>query len=198
VILEQAAALRDAVPIILHHHERFAGHGYPYGLRANEIPLGARIVAIADAYDAMVHDRPYKRAIPHDQAIEELRRHAGTQFDPELVELFCDLYADRAPEPDLAVTALNAAAPPPRAGSGTPLIVPEVRTATDRRRRRTDLRPADGQSAVATGPSAEPGSEPASQTMAADGALGVPPAGGIPVTPDSPTPISRRRRSVLG
>jgi HD-GYP domain-containing protein (c-di-GMP phosphodiesterase class II) len=85
VILEQAASLRDAVPIILHHHERYAGHGYPYGLRANEIPLGARIVAVADAYDAMVHDRPYKRAMTHDQAIVELRRHAGTQFDPEIV-----------------------------------------------------------------------------------------------------------------
>ena len=68
VILEHAAALRDAVPIILHHHERFGGHGYPYGLRANEIPLGARIVAIADAYDAMTHDRPYKRAMSHDAA----------------------------------------------------------------------------------------------------------------------------------
>ena len=63
VILEQAAALKEAVPIILHHHERYAGHGYPFGLRGNEIPLGARIVAIADAYDAMVHDRPYKRAM---------------------------------------------------------------------------------------------------------------------------------------
>ena len=61
VILEQAAALKDAVPIILHHHERYAGHGYPFGLRGNDIPLGARIVAIADAYDAMTHDRPYKR-----------------------------------------------------------------------------------------------------------------------------------------
>ncbi len=100
VILEHAAALRDAVPIILHHHERFAGHGYPYGLRANEIPLGARIVAIADAYDAMTHDRPYKRAMSHDAAIAELKQHAGTQFDPELVALFCDLYADRAPTPD--------------------------------------------------------------------------------------------------
>ena len=106
VILEQAAALKDAVPIILHHHERFAGHGYPFGLRGNEIPLGARIVAIADAYDAMTHDRPYKRAMSHDQAIAELRRHAGTQFDPDLVNLFCDLYAAHAPEPDPTVLAM--------------------------------------------------------------------------------------------
>jgi hypothetical protein len=115
VILEHAAALRDAVPIILHHHERYAGHGYPYGLRANEIPLGARIVAIADAYDAMTNDRPYKRAMSHDAAIAELRQHAGTQFDPELVGLFCDLYATRAPMPDPTVlamtdTAVNSAA----------------------------------------------------------------------------------------
>jgi len=107
VILEHAAALRDAVPIILHHHERFAGHGYPYGLRANEIPLGARIVAIADAYDAMTHDRPYKRAISHDAAITELKQHAGTQFDPELVALFCDLYTATAPVPDSTVLAIT-------------------------------------------------------------------------------------------
>ncbi len=107
VILEHAAALRDAVPIILHHHERYAGHGYPYGLRAKEIPLGARIVAIADAYDAMISDRPYRRAISHQAAIAELREHAGTQFDPELVGLFCDLYATRAPKPDPAILAVT-------------------------------------------------------------------------------------------
>ena len=121
VILEQAAALKDAVPIILHHHERYSGHGYPFGLRGNDIPLGARIVAIADAYDAMTNDRPYKRAMSHDNAIKELRRHAGTQFDPELVSLFCDLYHAGAPTPDpliLAMTApavaLNAVHPTPR------------------------------------------------------------------------------------
>ena len=79
VILEQAAALKDAVPIILHHHERYSGHGYPFGLRANDIPLGARIVAIADAYDAMTHDRPYKRgddARRGDQGAATPRRDA--------------------------------------------------------------------------------------------------------------------------
>jgi diguanylate cyclase (GGDEF)-like protein/putative nucleotidyltransferase with HDIG domain len=107
VILEQAAALKDAVPIILHHHERFSGHGYPFGLRGSEIPLGARIVAIADAYDAMTHDRPYKRAMDHESAVKELRRHAGTQFDPELVALFCDLFASHAPLPDKRVEAIT-------------------------------------------------------------------------------------------
>jgi hypothetical protein len=82
VILEQATMLRDSVPIILHHHERFGGHGYPYGLRANEIPLGARIVAIADAYDAMTHDRPYSAM--SRRAIGELRLHADA-VRPELV-----------------------------------------------------------------------------------------------------------------
>jgi diguanylate cyclase (GGDEF)-like protein len=110
VILEQATMLRDAVPIILHHHERFGGAGYPYGLRGHEIPLGARIVAIADAYDAMIQDRPYKRKISHEAAIEELRAHAGTQFDPELVEIFCDIYGANAPEADPTAVGFIAAA----------------------------------------------------------------------------------------
>ncbi len=100
VILEQATTLRDAVPIILHHHERFGGAGYPYGLRGQEIPLGARIVSIADAYDAMIQDRPYKKKISHEAAVDELKRHAGTQFDPELVNIFCDIYGTRAPKAD--------------------------------------------------------------------------------------------------
>ncbi len=130
VILEQAAALKDAVPIILHHHERYSGHGYPFGLRGNDIPLGARIVAIADAYDAMTHDRPYKRAMSHDDAIKELRRHAGTQFDPELVSLFCDLFSRVAPVPDPRIVAMTG-----------PAVALEVAHPAPRRRRRrsTDL-----------------------------------------------------------
>lgn len=100
VIINQVAAVKDAGAIILHHHERFSGHGYPHGLRGADIPLGARIVAIADAYDAMVHDRPYRTAISHDAAINELRQHANVQFDPGLVELFCGLFANEVPQPD--------------------------------------------------------------------------------------------------
>lgn len=115
VILEQATSLRDAVPIILHHHERFGGEGYPYGLRGEEIPLGARIVAIADAYDAMIQDRPYKRKISHEAAVDELRRHSGSQFDPDLVQIFCDIYGSRAPEADPAALGFAAAMQSPRA-----------------------------------------------------------------------------------
>jgi diguanylate cyclase (GGDEF)-like protein len=97
VILEQATALREAVPVVLHHHERFNGSGYPHGLRGQEIPLGARIVAVADAYHAMVQKRPYKHALTHEEALEELRRHAGTQFDPQVVDTFCGLFADVVP-----------------------------------------------------------------------------------------------------
>jgi diguanylate cyclase (GGDEF)-like protein len=97
VILEQASSLRDAIPVVLHHHEHFNGAGYPHGLRGNEIPIGARIVAVADAYHAMVHDRPYSTARTHSEALAELRRTAGTQFDPTVVEVFCALYADEVP-----------------------------------------------------------------------------------------------------
>ncbi len=97
VILEQASSLREAIPVVLHHHERFNGGGYPHGLRGNEIPIGARIVSVADAYHAMVHDRPYKTALGHEAALAELRANAGTPFDPEVVNLFCAVYADGVP-----------------------------------------------------------------------------------------------------
>ena len=97
VILEQASSLREAVPVVLHHHERYNGGGYPHGLRGKEIPLGARIVAVADAYHAMIHDRPYKTKLDHQDALRELRANAGTQFDPDIVNVFCRLFADGVP-----------------------------------------------------------------------------------------------------
>jgi diguanylate cyclase (GGDEF)-like protein len=97
IILEQASGLREAIPVVLHHHERFNGGGYPHGLKGSEIPLGARIVAVADAYHAMVHDRPYNSALSHAEALEELGNHAGTQFDPDVVDVFRAVYADAVP-----------------------------------------------------------------------------------------------------
>jgi HD-GYP domain-containing protein (c-di-GMP phosphodiesterase class II) len=73
---------------VLYHHERWDGNGYPDGLKGAEIPLLSRIIFIADAYDAMINDRPYKSAMCENDAIEELKKGAGSQFDPELVVLY--------------------------------------------------------------------------------------------------------------
>ncbi|TDA67749.1 MAG: diguanylate cyclase [Clostridia bacterium] len=90
-ILEPLANLQRLVPIIRHHHERYDGQGYPDGLKDEDIPLEARIMAVADAYDAMRAQRPYRRALGVGEALEELERCAGTQFDPQLVERFTEV-----------------------------------------------------------------------------------------------------------
>src|SRR3954466_4164540 len=84
-ILGAAVALRPVATLVRASHEHYDGRGYPDGLRGEEIPLGARIVSVCDAYDAMTSDRPYQRALSPDEAIAELRRCAGTQFDPAVV-----------------------------------------------------------------------------------------------------------------
>ncbi len=84
---------------VRHHHERYDGRGYPDGLAGEDIPLAARIIAIVDAFDAMTCERPYRRARSRDEALAELRAHARSQFDPHLVDLFCDLVATGALEP---------------------------------------------------------------------------------------------------
>ena len=71
---------------VLAHHERIDGTGYPFGLRENQIPLEARIIAVADAFEAMLADRPYRRSRSRDEAVAELRRCSGTQFDGQVVE----------------------------------------------------------------------------------------------------------------
>ena len=87
-VLRRIPFLRDAAEIVLAHQEFFDGTGYPRGLRGEQIPLGARIFSIADALDAMISDRPYRRALPMAHAKDEIRRCAGTQFDPKIVAMF--------------------------------------------------------------------------------------------------------------
>jgi two-component system cell cycle response regulator len=88
-ILGAAVALRPVATLVRASHEHFDGNGYPDGLAGEKIPLGARIVSVCDAYDAMTSDRPYQHARGHDDALGELRRCAGTQFDPAVVAAFC-------------------------------------------------------------------------------------------------------------
>ena len=101
-LLEKLDLLRDAAPIVRAHQERYDGAtdetrypGYPMGLQGDAIPLGARIIAVVDAFDAMTTTRPYRAALPVDSAIHELRRQSGRQFDPRVVEAFLEELAER-------------------------------------------------------------------------------------------------------
>ena len=87
-LIEGIAFLRGAVPIVYCHHEKWDGSGYPRGLKSDEIPLGARVFSVVDAFDAMTFDRPYSTAIPFDAAQAEIKRCAGSHFDPAVVEAF--------------------------------------------------------------------------------------------------------------
>ena len=87
-LIENIPFLKGAVPIVYHHHERWDGSGYPLGLKSEGIPLGARIFAVVDAFDAMTFDRPYSKAISFEAAKAEIRRCAGTHFDPSVVQSF--------------------------------------------------------------------------------------------------------------
>lgn len=86
-IVQSVPFLEEAVPVILYHHERFDGTGYPKGFQSRQIPLSARIVLVADAVDAMMSDRPYRKALPMEKVMSELREHSGTQFDPEITNI---------------------------------------------------------------------------------------------------------------
>lgn len=87
-ILEPIKFLQPVIPLVYHHHEKFDGKGYPGGLKGDAIPLGARILSVADTYDAMTSDRSYRKALSHAMAMEEINKYSGTQFDPEIVQFF--------------------------------------------------------------------------------------------------------------
>jgi diguanylate cyclase (GGDEF)-like protein/PAS domain S-box-containing protein len=103
MIASEVEALQQLVPIVRHHHERFDGKGYPDGLAGEDIPLEARILAVVDSFDAMIHERVYRKALSWEEAIAELERCAGTQFDPAVVEAFLALVRTRGEE--LAIPA---------------------------------------------------------------------------------------------
>lgn len=83
--------LKPVLPIILYHHEKYDGTGYPSGLKKEQIPLGARIMAVVDAFEAMTRERPYKKQLSHSDALGEIQKNSGTQFDPKVVKVFVEL-----------------------------------------------------------------------------------------------------------
>jgi HD-GYP domain-containing protein (c-di-GMP phosphodiesterase class II) len=93
-IISPITFLAPVAPMVLYHQEWYDGNGYPEGLAGEEIPLGSRIVAVIDAYDAMTSDRPYRKALPKDHAVSELQKGSGTQFDPQVVDVFVKILRD--------------------------------------------------------------------------------------------------------
>ena len=96
-ILEPSAALRPLVPMVLYHHENFDGSGYPEGLKGEDIPMGSRIIIVADAYEAMTSDRIYRKAIGHEKAMDQLNKYKSIQFDPTIVRALEQLLQKRGP-----------------------------------------------------------------------------------------------------
>ncbi len=94
-ILAPLSLLKEVVPMVLLHHERYEGGGYPSGVSRESIPIGARIITVADSFNAMVSDRPYRKALSLERAIEELRTNSGTQFDPIVVDAFLAILAEK-------------------------------------------------------------------------------------------------------
>ncbi len=126
-LLQRLFFLSRSLDVVRYHHERYDGGGYPLGLKGEEIPLLARIFAVADAFDAMTNDRPYRNALPTEEAMSELRRHRGKQFDPQVVDALERLpdhlrqvrpeaFDDGFPRP------IAASAPPPLLDGGERLL----------------------------------------------------------------------------
>ena len=94
-ILENTNEYNDIADIVLSHHERYDGTGYPRGLKAELIPLWARIISVADSFDVMTNMRPYKTTMSNEEAVAELKKCSGTQFDPQIVDLFIQVINER-------------------------------------------------------------------------------------------------------
>ena len=124
ILARSALPAADAARAIArHHHERWDGSGYPDGLAGEAIPLAARVAALADVYDALTHERPYKRAWPHGDAIAYIAGVRGTQFDPRLAELFLAMMAEASADLDAFLREIE------RAAAGSPYVVAQSRVA---------------------------------------------------------------------
>ena len=83
--------MHNIIPLILYHHERWDGKGYPKGLKKEAIPIGARIITLADNYQALISDRRYRKAYPKEEAIKIIKKRSGSQFDPDIVSVFLSI-----------------------------------------------------------------------------------------------------------
>ncbi len=92
-ILKHVLSLHPIMPAVLHHHERYDGSGYPAGLKGEDISLAAGILCLADSYHALISDRPYRKAFSPQEAIKEIKKNSGSQFNPELARIFVEIFS---------------------------------------------------------------------------------------------------------
>ena len=134
-IVSTHTAMADIAAIVRHHHERFDGRGYPDQFERDAIPLGARIISVADALSAQTTDRPYRKAVPLDQAWAEIERHSGSQFDPEIVELFSTLIGTAimpaAADAVGTTIRIDAVGPSSPTGPTSTIAAPDLRSTGD-------------------------------------------------------------------
>ena len=110
-ILEGIDFLKPAIPYILYHHERYDGAGYPHKLAGEKIPIEGRLLMVVDTYDAILSDRPYREGAPPEQAIDELTRYRGSQFDPIIVDILVAAWTEGKIDPLGLYTPKPAATP---------------------------------------------------------------------------------------
>ena len=106
-ILEPIEAYAEIIPMVKQHHERFNGKGYPDGLTGEAITLGGRILAVADVFDALVSDRPYRAGMPLERIFEIIKEKDGTEFDPKVVKAFFEVMAQEGKEPEDRITDVH-------------------------------------------------------------------------------------------
>jgi len=96
-VLLHSQELKKVLPTVVYHHEKYDGSGYPIGLVGKEIPIGARILSVADVYDALLEKRPYKESMPLEKAVQKIKDGIGTHFDPEIVKVFLNIVSPVEP-----------------------------------------------------------------------------------------------------
>jgi len=125
-ILADVKQIRDLIPGVLHHHERYDGNGYPHGLAGEKIPMMGRLICLADCFDAMTSNRTYRKALPLEVAMTEIRRCGGTQFDPKLTEAFLRIGVDRLRELVISPRKLDGLATQGLITTGTVPLLPQA------------------------------------------------------------------------
>jgi hypothetical protein len=191
LMLLQIPALEAIIPLVEHAHERYDGTGYPAGLRGNQIPFGSRLIAIAEGYEAMINERPYRRALSQSMAIAEISREAGSRYDPQLVDTFVrllGLLSDAAGQP----TPLE----PITIATFAPGLSHEAPDSSETPHQPTALAPAEKLAEPAPAPTEPPVSPETDDAPAPDPLTTAPTTGSVAQEKQPPTEVRQAEQAI--